>query len=297
MRLAVRPFAVAADDSVRFTTSWHDVTGDDAELLGESIKDWDHLTVLRFRADLEVDTASVRRSAHLGAGAGLMVAVSAGSSSTRMRGPVWTAAVTSTRRERLQIEFEVAGGELGGRLDLITQLVVTEPDPVDELGARHRGAIIWRDRHSVLLEGDAAQFPTETADLSAAPYNMPRAAWLLELFTDDLDVAAAAAVRLVVNDAHPVMRKVLDGDASAEAVLALEAMRWDVARQLIETGLSAPEFVERDEAFEEDSFGWLLRSVIATHFPGESPRSLLALRNRERPRFEAALQDAARALG
>jgi hypothetical protein len=297
VRLAVRPFAVAADDSVRFTTSWHHVHGEHAELLGEGIKDWDYLTVLRLRADLEVDTAALRRSAHLGPRAGLMVAVSAGSSSTRLRGSVWTAPVTSPRREHLQIEFELAGGELGGRLDLITQVVVTDPDPVDELGARHRGAIIWRDRHSVLLEGDASQFPTETADLSAAPYNLPKAAWLLDIVTDDLDVAAAAAVRLVVNGAHPVMRKVLDGDASAEAVLALEAMRWDVARQLVETALSAPEFVERDEAFEEDSFGWLLASVIATHFPGQSPRSLQALRDLERPRFEAALQDAARALG
>lgn len=297
MRLAVRPFAVAADDSVRFTTAWHEVRGDHVELLGESIKDWDYLTVLRLRADLEVDTAAVRRSAHLGSSAALMVAVSAGSSSTRIRGPVWARDLTPTTAERVQIEFEVAGGELGGRLDLITQLIVGEPDPADELGSPHRGAIIWRDRHSVVLEGDAAQFPTETADLSAAPYNLPKAAWLLEIVTDDLDVAAAAAVRLVVNDAHPVMRRVLDGDSSADAVLALEAMRWDVARQLIETGLNTPEFVERNETFEEDSFGWILASIVATHFPGESPRSLSALRDVEPSKFEATLQDAARVLG
>ncbi len=297
MRLSVRPFALASDDAVRFVTAWHEVRGGRTELLGDSIKDWDHLTVLSLRAELEVDTTAVRRSAHLGPKSELMVTVSAGSNSTRLRGPVWIGAVNSSARSRLQIEFDVGGSELGGRLDLVTQLVVSRPDPADGLGASQVGAIIWKHRHSVVLEGDAAQFPAETADLSQPPYNLGRAAWLLETVSDDLDVAAAAAVRLVVNDAHPVMRRVLDGDASAECVLALEAIRWDVARQLIDAALTTPEFIERDEAFEEDSFGWLLASVLATHFPGESARSVRAMRDTERARYEAALQHAARILG
>ena len=297
MRLAVRPFAVAAEESVRFVTAWHESRGDHTELLGDSIKNWDYLTVLSLHADLELDVGVVRKSAHLGTATGLAVTVSAGSSSTRLRGPVWSGSVTATTRQRLQIGFDLAGSQLGGRLDLLTNLVVSRPDPTDELGASQAGAIIWRHRHSVLLEGDAPQFPTETADLSRSPYNLPRATWLLELVSDDLDAAAAAAVRLVVNEAHPVMRQVLDGDASPESVLALDAMRWDVARQLIDTSLNMPEFVERDEAFEEDSFGWLLASVLATHFPGESTRSVRAMRETERARYEAALQDAARILG
>jgi hypothetical protein len=148
-----------------------------------------------------------------------------------------------------------------------------------------------------MLEGDAPQFPTETADLSAAPYKLPKAAWLLEILSDDLDMAAAAAVRLIVNEVHPLIQRILDGDASADAVIALETLRWDVARQLIEMALTTPEFIERDEAFEEDSFGWLLTSVVTTHFPGESPRSLRTMREMQRSRYEAALQDAARVFG
>ena len=297
MRLAVRPFAVASEDSVRFVTAWHEIRGERTELLGESIKDWDYLTVLTLHAELEVDVAAARRSAHLTANSGLAVVLSAASSATRLRGPVWAENVSAPKKQHLRIEVDIAGSELGGRLDLITQLVVSRPEPLDELGPTHRGAIIWRHRHSVLLEGDAPQFPTEPADLSGPPYNLPRAAWLLEIASDDLDVPAAAAVRLVVNEAHPLMRRVLDGDASPEAVQALETVRWDVARQLVDAALALPEFIERDDAFEEDSFGWLLAGVLATHFPGESPRSVRTIRDTQRARYEAALQDAARILG
>jgi hypothetical protein len=205
--------------------------------------------------------------------------------------------VTSTTTQRLPIEFDLAGAELGGRLEITTQIVVVRPDPEDELGASMRGTVIWRQRHRVLLEGDAAQFPTETADLAVPPHNMHRAGWLLDVEAADLDMNAGAAVRLIINESHPLMRRVLDGDASPDAVVALEVMRWDVARQLIDIALDTPEFLERDEAFEEDSFGWLLNAVITTHFPGENPRSLHAMRERERGRYETMLQDQARILG
>lgn len=297
MRLAVRPFAVASDDSVRFTTSWRVVRGDHTEALGDSIRDWDYMTVLSLQAELEVDVTEVRRSAHIGKRCGLTVVVSAGSSATRMRGPIWSGQVWSVTRERLRIGVDVAGAELGGRLDLHTQLVVSEPDPADDLGAATPGTILWTNRHSVMLEGDGPQFPTESGDLSQPPHSLPKAAWWLDIVTDDLDVVAAAAVRLIVNRAHPIMKRVLDGDTSPESVLALEVSRWDVARQLIEFALDSPEFVERFGTFEEDSFGCLLANIMVMHFPGETPETLRTIRAVRRARFEAGLQNAARIFG
>lgn len=297
MRLAVRTFAVASDDAIRFTAAWRVIRDDHAEALGDSIRDWDYMAVLPLQAELEVDVTEVRRSAHIGKNCALSVVVSAGSSATRMRGPIWSGQVWSMTRERLRIGVQIAGGELGGRLDLVTQLVVVSPDPIDELGATTRGTILWTHRHSVMLEGDGPQFPTEPGDLSRPPYRLPKAAWLLDIVTDDLDVAAAAAVRLIVNQTHPVMRHVLDGDTSPESVLALETSRWDVARQLIEFALDSAEFLERFGTFEEDSFGRLLTNVMTIHFPGETPDSLRTMRAANRPRFESSLQNAARILG
>jgi hypothetical protein len=297
MRLAVRPFAVASDEAVRFTAGWRVVRDDHTEALGDSIRDWDYMTVLALQAELEIDVTEVRRSAHTGTKSGLAVVVSAGSSATRMRGPIWTGQVWSVTRERLRIGTRIAGAELGGRLDLLTQLVLSQPDPIDDLGATTRGTVLWANRHSVMLEGDGPQFPTEPGDLSRPPHALPKAGWWLDIVTDDLDVAAAAAVRLIVNQAHPVMRRVLDGDTSPDAVLALETSRWDVARQLIEFALDSPEFTEGFGNFEEDSFGCLLTNIMTMHFPGETPESLRTMRFQRRARFEASLQNAARFLG
>jgi hypothetical protein len=294
MRRTVPPFAVSDGDCVRFRRGWHLHRGGVSELLGDRVSEWDHQTVLRLGADLEVDAAAARRTAHQGPGAGLAVVVSAASSSTRLRGPVWHAELASHAEEHLVVEIHLAGTELGGRLDLVTQLVVSDPEPVDELGATLPGAVIWRRCDSVLLEGQAAQFPTEAADLSD---RLPKAAWLLEFFADDLDAAAAGAVRLVVNEAHPIIRRILDGERSPECDLALKVMHWDVARQLVEAALRHPDFVDRDGSFEEDSLGRLFTNVLATHFPGESPRSLRTKRERTPHEFESTLQHAARIFG
>jgi hypothetical protein len=297
MRLTVPPFAVASEDAMRFTTGWQTIRSGQGEALGDSIQDWDYMTVLSLQAEVEIDVSEVRRSAHIGKKCGLKVVVSAGSSATRMRGPIWSGQVTSPTWERLRIGAQVAGTELGGRLDLFTQLVVSNPDPVDHLGATARGTILWNNRRSVLLEGDGPQFPTEPGDLSNPPTTLPKAAWWLDIITDDLDVVAAAAVRLIVNQAHPVMRRVLDGDTSPVSVLAIDASRWDVARQLIEFALDSPEFEERFGTFEEDSLGRLLTNVMQMHFPGETPQTLRRMRAVRRAGFEAALQNSAGLFG
>ena len=66
MRLAVRPFAVASDEAARFTAGWRVVRDEHAEVLGDSIRDWDYMTVLTLQAELEVDVTEVLHSAHLG---------------------------------------------------------------------------------------------------------------------------------------------------------------------------------------------------------------------------------------
>lgn len=295
MRLAVRPFLMAPPDTVDFSISWHHSLPSGIEPLGDRIIDWDHRTVLSLQAQLEIDVPAVLLGIHSGRRTGLTVVVSAGSSTTRLRGPVWIGDVTATRSTRMAIDVAIAGKELGGRLDLLTQLVVTTPDPTDDLAPRQEGAILWSHRHSVVLEGDAAQFPTEHADLSQPPYDLPKAAWLLEILTDDLDAAAASAVRLVVNDTHPVMTRIREGDSSPHSLLAMSVVRWEVTRRLVDLALDLPEFADRDEDFEEDSLGWMLTGILAAHFPGETARSLRTMREMERALYEASLQNTTRA--
>lgn len=297
MRTWVIPFARATDDDIWFSTPWQIVRDGASQSLGEFISDWDCMSQLRFTAEVRLNLTSTYSNTHQGKSAQFAMVVSAASNTTRMRGPIWSADLPQDELPRLSIDTELSGYELGGRLDLLTTLILTNPDPTDAIGASVQGAILWQNRHPVALEGDATRFPTESADLSQAPYNCPRAGWRLETDADDLDAIAAATVRLLVNHSHPVMKTVLEGVDSPEATAAMRAMRWDVARQLVDVALDSDEFIERYGSFEEDTLGWTLTNVLRAHFPGETASSLRAMRHLSPAEFESKLQDAAGILG
>lgn len=111
--------------------------------------------------------------------------------------------------------------------------------------------------------------------------------------TEDLDSAALGSVRLVLNESHPAVARMLAGDASPEANATLSALRWDVARYLILNALDSDEFVARGGVFEEETLGAMLAGILTLHWPGESPRALRQLRRTEPARFERELQDRA----
>lgn len=297
MRASVVPFATAEEEGVRFLNRWLIVRDGVSQALGDFVSDWDYMSALHLVAELEVDAPVVHTVSHQGESARFSVVVAAASNSTRLRRPVWQTAVPPSDTTSFTMDLELPGFELGGRLDLRTSLILSEPDPVDAIGASVRGAILWQDVQPVALEGEASQFPTETVDLSGYPYNSPHTAWRLEADTDDLDAVAAAAIRLLINHTHPVMKVVLGGVDSQEATIAMHAMRWDVTRQLINLALDSPEFIERYGSFDEDTLGWTLTNVLRANFPSETPSSLHSMRHSLPGEFESRLQGVARILG
>jgi hypothetical protein len=297
MRLAVTPFAKAADHEITFTCPWQIVHEGTARVLGDFVNEWDYMTRLHLTADLQLDMSAIRHTTHQGGSAKFAVVVSAASNATRLRGPIWSSSIAPGEKQLLKVDTEIGGFELGGRLDLLTTLVLADPDPIDKIGAPAKGAILWQHRHPVALEGDASQFPTESVDLSQPPYRRPRAGWLLEADMEDLDAVAAGAVRLLVNHSHPVMKAVLDGVDSSETALAMHTLRWDIARQLIVLALDSGEFVDRQGSFEEDTLGWTLTNIVRTHFPRETYMSLRAIRDSQPAEFESMLQDASGIFG
>jgi hypothetical protein len=288
MRSSAPPFLPAPRDAVRFTVPWQLQRGTGPVLLADDVPAWDYQATIALAAVLDVDVEAVRAACHLGHGSELHVVVTASSSATKMRGPV---AVASAEGGPVQLDVELMGHELGGRLLLDTVLVVSHVERTDALSPRAPGSILWRHPKSTWLEGESARFPTEVADLAAAPFFTPGALWFLDIRTDDLDTAALGSVRLVLNESHPLVTRLLAGDTSPETALTMSALRWDIARQLITTALESEEFVERDGIFDDETLGAMLAGVLAMHWPGESPRSLRQLRVVEPARFERELQD------
>lgn len=289
MRTSATPFPVAPPDAVRFSVAWQLHTPGGPTPLADEVAAWDYLAELALSAVLEVDADAIRVGCHLGGGSELRVVVTATSSNTKMRGPV---SVVPVVPGPIPLDVRMLGHELGGRLALDTLVVASDIERTDALSPRAKGSILWRDRRTTWLEGDSARFPTEVADLGGAPFFTPGALWYLDL-RDDLDASALGGVRLVLNENHPAMARVLAGDASPQANTTLSALRWDVARQLVSTALDSDEFVERGGLFEDETLGSMLAAVLALHWPGESPRALRQLRRTEPARFERELQDRA----
>lgn len=290
MRTSAAPFPVAPPDAVRFSVSWQLHTPGGPTALADEVAAWDYLAELTLSAVLEVDADALRTACHLGDRSKLRVVVTATSSTTKMRGPITVVPVTPGP---IALDVRMLGHELGGRLALDTLVVASDIERTDALSPRAKGSILWRDRRATWLEGESARFPTDVADFGGAPFFTPGALWYLDLRSDDLDASALGGVRLVLNENHPAMARVLAGDASAEAYATLSALRWDVARQLVGAALDSDEFVERGGVFEEEALGSMLAAVLALHWPGESPRALRQLRRTEPARFERELQDRA----
>ncbi len=294
MRTNAAPFPMAPSDAVQFTVPWQIHTSDGPTPLTDDVAAWDYLATIALSAVVHVDADAVRHVCHLGGGSQLRIVVTASSSTTKMRGPVAVVPVTTGPAP---LDVRLVGHELGGRLSLDTLLVAATIEGTDALSPRAPGSILWRHRKASWLEGESARFPTAVADLGAGPFFTPNALWYVDVRAADLDSAALGSVRLVLNERHAAVARVLAGDASAEALATLSVLRWDVARQLILAALENEEFIERGGMFEEETIGSMLAGVLALHWPGESPRALRQLRRTEPGRFNRELQDRAGLLG
>jgi hypothetical protein len=288
MRTYAAPFPVAPPDAVRFTVPWELDTPAGSAPLTDDIPVWDYQARLAVSAEVIVDTRVVRDACHLGEKSALHLVVLATSSTTRMRGPVVICPVSVGP---VRLEAELVGQELGGRLGLDTLLVVSTIDAVDALSPKMAGSILWRHRKRTWLEGESSRFPTEVADLGAAPFFTPGALWFLDIRSEDLDSAALGAVRLVLNDKHPAVARLLAGDQSEQTAATMSALRWDVARQLVSVALDSDEFVERDGVFDDETFGSILAGVLTMYWPGETASSLRQLRRTDPSTLERQLQD------
>lgn len=290
MRTSAVPYPTAPSDAVRFVVPWQVRTPSGALPLSDDFPGWDYQAVIDISARVEVDLDEVRTACHLGSGTRLQLVVSASSTSTKVRGLV---AVVPVSTPSVSLDATMQGHELGGKLVVDTLLVATNIERSDALSPRLAGSILWRSRKTSWLEGEGSRFPTEVADLGAAPFLTPGALWFVDVRLDDLDASALGSVRLVLNESHPAVARLLAGDSAPETTAMMSALQWDVARQLVLRALECDEFVERSDGFEEDTLGAMLLNVLSIHWPGESPRSLRQLSRTEPSRFERELQDRA----
>ncbi|MDT5014772.1 MAG: hypothetical protein QOD39_932 [Mycobacterium sp.] len=268
--------------------------------VGELLSGWDYTTPLHFACDVTVDADLVRQECALGKGAEFDLLALYWSSSTNRRDVGGRTRVTSS--ERCPITFDVDPSIVGGRLMLRRQLVLVKaarrPAP---FAASEPGAVLWdeerRDRTAVLLEGDAARFPTEVLDFRSGPVAEPEAAWWLDHDFADPDASPLAALRLYVNSRHPRMEALLLGTRTEPLDVVAAVLAWDVARTMITAALDSPAFVDGWGNFRPGSLGEVVEHLLGRIWPSQDPRSLRSMKAQDPGLFEARLQGRLRVLG
>lgn len=271
---------------------WSRAAADGTEELPRELPDWDYDTVLSPRRPVQVDGLRARRLSGLAEDAELDLSVRWSSSSSALRGRAWRAPVPARDGVELNVEFELDGDELGGVLELETVLSLRRSTPgASPAAARRPGSVLWSDRFSILLQGDAVLFPLAIADFHDLPYPT-KASWYLEV-GEDLEAAALGSILLLANERRKI---VVDALAAAGSPTdadrrVLSTLRTDVQRALIERALTHEDFSD-DIEYPTGSLGALLAAVLRTTFPAFSLEALRRERLSEPALFTSRVQDA-----
>lgn len=254
---------------------------------------WDYSVPVRFQCTVKVDVDEVQSQCELPPDAEIGLTATLDCSSTFLRMTVPPVKVTSS--ERYDIAIAPQSSDIAGSVRLDLCLILLHGGAAQSrLAATVPGSVLWREepdaRTRIALEGDATRFPTEARDFTSSGLFDPNAAWYLDLDLAQLDASPMHSVRLVVNEAHPGMAKVIRGDDDPEVVAISSAMYWDVARRMIHMALDQREFVESWGHFSEDSIGLVVEQLLKRVFPHDDASTLHGEREFNPDRFESRLQ-------
>jgi hypothetical protein len=281
-RIVALPYLTADPNRVA-PGAWIGTDGQRVDLL----PDWDYGTEVRVTRALEIDLEGVREDCSLERSARLAITVVWRATRTAARGALPATVLPAAADHWAgEIRLQLDGAELGGELRLMTRLVLAtvgnEPQP---LAPHLVGSVLWEDRHTILLEGGGARFPMEVVDFAAARLPAAGAAWYLHWPREDLHQPVMGALRLYVNDGHPMMRALLNGELTEDlSAGVVSTMRYDAVRSLVTAVLADDEFVEDPMLYQDGSVGALLRRLLNAYWPDQS---VISLRNHATSRPEA----------
>jgi hypothetical protein len=289
MRVPVAPFRIAPDEYIRhggWIAAYSSYTGP----LPSEVDHWDYQAEFSVTAHIWLDRLSILEACRLDASSQLTLVVLVRSDTTRIERAVAVVRVPDVHMFDGQIECQLDSSELGGRLTLETLLTTTSPEPMDLLAPDQAGSILWRASSSTLLEGTGAQFPTDSSDFGISHPKDINAGWILEIDLSELDALFMASARLTLNSGIEAVKRMMEGSDDSEATRLRSVLRWDVMRQMVMLALSNDEIVHSDFDAEATSVAGVLRNVLSTVWPTDSPTTIRNWCRTDPSRIEARIQ-------
>ncbi|GGM37849.1 hypothetical protein ACFQBY_00770 [Promicromonospora citrea] len=283
----LRPHQAAVEPS-----AWTLVLGDEPVVLPEALDTWDYNLDLRLRRSIRVDVETIRAQCRLPEEAVLDVCVVWRSSGSGLFGRAAAEHLTEPGVAELDLEVVIPGSVVGGVLDIDTVVVLATPCArVDPLAPWRAGSMIWEQRSSIRLQGDASQFPISVIDFAGT--SLPEgAAWHLQI-SGSLESAAMGSLLLLVNARHKQVAEAFGNAGKPRPVdrLVLSAVHADIARVMVEHALASDEF-DDDAEYDEETLGAMLRDVFVRVF-GQRTVKDVRLRAKDNPSLVATEVQAA----
>ncbi|MEV4474190.1 hypothetical protein [Nonomuraea sp. NPDC049504] len=249
---------------------WMLVTEDGDLLLPEALPDWDYQMDLKLRRKVHIDLDRTRSEAGLPPGTAFTLATVWTSTGSNLRGPAHRLRLAGSEPGDVEITASLRGSDLGGVLILDTALVLSEGGTNHRAFApRRAGSVLWSDRRSLRLQGDAPQFPMAVIDFAKTSFPN-EAAWHLQI-GGNLFGATMGSLLLLVNERNVVATTAFQNAAKPRPVdkVVLSSIYADIARVMIEHALRHDDF--KDEAnFPDETLGATLSSLFHQLFPGSS---------------------------
>ncbi|MCG8926144.1 hypothetical protein [Lentzea sp. CC55] len=285
------PYRTPGDEAVK-AQQWVLVVDGQGFELPDALPDWDYQTSLHLRNEVHVDLDSVYTSTGLTPDAKLSLVVVWTATGSGLRGTAQRISLSGGGTHTVELDIELSGTQLGGLLTLDTQLVLAESRETGVVAAPRRGgSVLWTDRRTLHLQGDAPQFPIAVVDFAST--QLPaESAWHVQL-SGEMNTATMGALLLLVNERKKQVVTAFQNAASPRPIdkVYLSAAYADIARTMVEHALADPDFNEESD-YAEDSLGATLQSLLANLFPYTSVQHLRQRRDQSPNLFATEVQAA-----
>jgi len=282
----VLPYRIPSEDVVA-VEAWLLVTEDGEIAMPEALPDWDYQMDLHLRRTVRIDLDRARSQSGLPADSALMLAAVWTATGSNLSGPAQHVRLPAAGTNTVEFDVRLRGADLGGLLLLDTALVLAERrSDARPSSPRRAGSVLWSDRESLRLQGDAPQFPMAVIDFARTSFP-DNAAWHLQI-SGGLESATMGSLLLLVNERNTVTTTAFENAGKPRPVdrIVLSAVYADAARIMIEHALGNDDFAE-DSDFPDGSLGATLLSLFDQLFPGQSIADI-RLRQRQSPALFAS---------
>ncbi|MER5662668.1 hypothetical protein ACGFY3_03330 [Streptomyces mirabilis] len=266
---------------------WFLVTEDGEVVMPEALPDWDYQMDLHLRRTVRVDLDRARSQSGLPSDAALMLSAVWTATGSNLSGPAQHLRLLESGMGTAEFDFRLRGADLGGLLLLDTALVLAERrNDARPSSPRRAGSVLWSDRESLRLQGDAPQFPMAVIDFARTSFP-DDAAWHLQI-SGGLESATMGSLLLLVNERNTVTATAFENAGKPRQLdrIVLSAVYADAARIMIEHALNNDDFAENAD-FPDGSLGATLLSLFDQLFPEQSITDI-RLRRRQSPALFAS---------